>query len=1204
MPSNFDFLQADFNQIFAHAVQAENLIYTAPRASCFYTRYTLEQAVIWLYDNDPYLNLPYDTNLGALIYEQTFKDNLSPHLFPKILIILKTGNIAVHDSVKISEKDSLHLVKELFHFLYWLCGCYSPNGRNLPNLKFDSNLLTKPEETGKEELTLVQLQNLESKLSQAEEMKRIAEQRQQKTEAELARLKAEIDKLKQANTAVKDDHDWKEAQTRQYLIDVLLKEMGWDLTQPNTIEYKVRNMPKSVNPTGKGAIDYVLWDDNGLPLAVIEAKRTRIDANAGKQQAKLYADCLQQEFKQRPLIFYSNGYQTYFWDDLNYPPRLIEGFLRKDELQRIIFRRTQRKSLNLVQPDRDIAGRSYQTEAIKRVTETLSPPLEGEGLSSEFTSDACKPRGLGGINNPSKRGNNARKALLVMATGTGKTRTAIALIDLLIRANWIKRVLFLADRTSLLTQAKRAMVANLPNATVVDITKEKDIEGANIILSTYPTIMNRINNIIPPSQTGVRGDSQNRLFGVGYFDLIIVDEAHRSIYKKYQAIFSYFDALLIGLTATPRNEINRDTYRIFDLEAGNPTFAYELNDAIADGYLVPPTGLDVPFKFLRRGVKYNELSPEEQQEYEEKFFDEETGEIPEEINSAALNRWLFNQNTVDRALKILMEWGLKIDGGDRLGKTIIFARNHKHAEFIVERFDSNYPHYKGAFARIIDSHDRYAQTILDEFSNLAKEPTIAVSVDMLDTGVDVPEVLNLVFFKPVYSEVKFNQMIGRGTRLCSDLFGVGRDKAEFLILDLCDNFAYFEQEIPEKESKQAETLNTRLLKAKLELQESLTEFNRQKRSQNPNTLYQSKTKDYSLKEPQQNPYSVNKEDSLSKQLLDELHQHVASMEENNFLVRKHLQQVETFNDRNKWNNLTSKDKGIIINTLIPLPDSLPRENPRIKNFDLLCFKVQLAILKNTSDYEKLRDKIRDLLTRLEDKKTIPAVKEKLTLIEAVQQEDWWQDITPYMLEEARKNLRELMVFIEKQEEAIIYTDFQDRLGELEEVNVPTHQTGFSPYQYRKKVEAYIQANQNHVAIAKLKRNIPLTESDLTALEQMLFTSQEIETKDKFEAVYGEDISLKSFIRQLVGLDRNSAKEAFATYLQDTNLTANQTRFIEQIIDWLTQHGVMNPYLLYEAPFTDIHMEGVDGVFNDDDADNIIAIVRSFNDSVEVTFDSA
>ncbi|WP_083260439.1 DEAD/DEAH box helicase family protein (plasmid) [Cyanobacterium sp. IPPAS B-1200] len=1289
MTSNFDFLTSDFPEIYESATRVENLALIDSRACCFYARYTLEQAVIWLYDNDPYLKVPYDNNLGALIHEQTFKDNLSPNLFPKIRIIQKMGNRAAHSNQKISQKDGLYITQELFHFLYWLCRYYSPNGKNLPQLQFippsSSNIsplqneIREKQPSGKEAkanqtpslppspkreiggevnilpkepITPAQLQKLEQELSQAQEMATIAEKRQKQTEEEYNQLKAQITQLKQANNAVKDNHDYNEADTRKYLIDVLLKEMGWDITQPDFTEYEVTGMPVSVNPTGKGYIDYVLWDDNGLPLAVIEAKRTQKDAHLGKQQAKLYADCLENKFQQRPIIFYSNGYQTYLWDDHNYPPRPVEGFLKKDELQRMIYRRSHGKPLEIVLPNQEIAGRSYQIEAIKRVTEIFDQE-------------------------------KARKALLVMATGTGKTRTAIALIDVLTRANRIKRVLFLADRTSLLTQAKRAIQKHLPHASAVDLTKEKDVSGANIILSTYPTMMNRIDcmdaidkplphhpytssdNHHPYTSSDNNGDSmplmesnpeekksqskqapkpknsqskespsENRLFGIGYFDLIIIDEAHRSIYKKYQALFTYFDALLIGLTATPRNEINRDTYRIFDLEAGNPTFAYELQDAINDGYLVPPTGIKVPFKFLRRGVKYAELNPEEKLEYEEKFYDQETGEIPDEINAAALNRWLFNEDTVDKALETLMDWGIKVHQGDRLGKTIIFARNHQHALFIEERFNHNYPHFKGSFARIIDSHDNYAQSILDDFCDSERQPIIAISVDMLDTGVDVPEVVNLVFFKPVYSEVKFNQMIGRGTRLCPNLFGIDRDKKEFLVFDLCDNFAYFSQEITENNPPPTIGLNSRLLKAKLELQEYLLTIENINPNQdsngdnslinqvsNPSNLQRETNSQggYSLKEAQTNPYSLAQTESqelsqkdrgktapaksLRDKLLDELHNHVSAMEENNFLVRRHLQKVETFKQRDKWDNLTPSDKEIILNTLIHLPSSIPPESPRIKNFDLLCLKVQLAILTHSNNFETLRDKIRDLLVRLQEKQTIPSVKAKLELIEEVQSESWWQDIGVEEVEKMRLHLRDLVTFIDKQDEGIIYTDFADELGEIEEVNIPQRQTGFSPYQYKKKVEAYIRANQDHIVIAKLRKNLPLTEGDLKELERMLFTSEEIDSRDKFELVYGQK-NLKSFIRKLVGLDRNTAKQAFSKYLESNNLTANQIRFIDQIINWLTKYGVMNPSLLYGAPFTDIHTEGLDGVFNDEDADNIIDIVSSFNEVVEEKFNSA
>ncbi|GDZ96283.1 type III restriction enzyme res subunit [Planktothrix agardhii CCAP 1459/11A] len=1179
MSSNFDFLKPDFPEIHESATRVETLALTDSRACCFYARYTLEQAVIWLYDHDPYLILPYDNNLGALIHEQTFKDNLPPNLFPKVRIIHKMGNNAAHSNEKISEKDADYITQELFHFLYWLCRYYSPNGKNLPQLQYIPP--ATQEKVRSDQKTLAQLQKLEQELSQAQEIARIAQKAQQQTEAEYNQIKAEISQLKQANSTVKDHHDYNETDTRKYLIDVLLKEMGWDLTQPHFTEYEITGMPQAVNPTGKGYIDYVLWDDNGLPLAIIEAKRTQKDANLGKQQAQLYANCLEKQFNQRPIIFYSNGYQTYLWDDGNYPPRLVEGFLKKDELQRIIYRRTHRKPFEIVLPNPEIAGRSYQLEALKRVTETFNK--------------------------------KARKALLVMATGTGKTRTAIALVDILTRANWIKRVLFLADRTSLITQAKRAIQKHLPHATAIDLTQEKDVSGADIILSTYKTMMNRINNDndIPPLVRGVRGvrgdqtlvretrgeqkkDEINRLFGVGYFDLIIIDEAHRSIYQKYQALFTYFDALLIGLTATPRNEINRDTYGIFELEAGNPTFAYELQDAIADGYLVPPTGINVPFKFLRSGVKYADLTPEEKLEYEEKFYNEETGEIPKEINAAALNGWLFNIDTVDKALEILMDWGLKIHQGDRLGKTIIFARNHQHAQFIEERFNYNYPQYKGKFARVIDSYNNYAQSLLDDFSEAEKEPMIAISVDMLDTGVDVPEVVNLMFFKPVYSEVKFNQMIGRGTRLCPNLFGFGKDKTEFLIFDLCDNFAYFNQAIPEKEQSPTESLQTRLLKAKLELWDCLNTAETTTLGNNPQNR---------VKESQAS-YTVVKSDNLKEKILDELYQHVASMEDNNFLVRRYLETVLTFRKREKWQNLNPEDRQVIVNTLIPLPNTLPVENPRIKNFDLLCLKIQLAILKNSPNFERLRDQVRDLLTRLETKKTIPIVKNKLNLIEQVQTERWWQDVTVYLVEEMRLNFRDLMVLIDQRDEIIIYTDFEDELGDLEILEVPNRQTGFSPYQYKKRVESYILAHQDHIAIAKLKRNLPLTDTDLQELEKMLFTSEALESRDKFELVYGKNINLKSFMLELVGLDRNTAKQAFSKYLENNNLNANQIRFIEQIINWLTQRGVMKPSRLYESPFTDIHTAGLDGVFNNEDANNIITIIRSFDQPIETTFYSA
>ena len=715
--SNFDFLQPEFSFLFENARHAEQHARSAPRSSCFYARFTLEQAVHWLYDNDSYLRRPYEDNLGSLIHESSFRQNLKPNLFPKVLTIHKLGNRAAHDEQAPTTRDALRSTEELFHFLYWLSRSYTQHIKTHPSVRFDASLM--PSARAERDLNVQQVHNLQQQLAEREQALKARDE-------ELEQLRALVQQLKTRNAAVPDDHDYNEADTRRYFIDLLLKEAGWLLNRPEDREYEVSGMP---NQTGKGYVDYVLWGKDGKPLAIVEAKRTRKDPHVGQQQAKLYADCLEQQFGQRPLIYYTNGYETRFWDDERYPPRLVSGYFKRDELELAIQRRLSLRPLSTAPVNKTIAGRHYQIGAIQHVCNTFA--------------------------------SNKRHALLVMATGTGKTRTAIALTELLQKANWVKRVLFLADRNALLAQAGNAYKNLLPTVTPTDLTKEKEHTTSRLLLSTYPTMM----NLIDDAKAGIKR------FGPGYFDLIIIDEAHRSVYHKYRAIFEYFDSLLLGLTATPRDEIDRNTYRLFGLKEGMPTFAYELDEAIQDGFLVPPRAVSVPLKFQREGIRYDDLSEDEQLEYEVTFYDDETGDVPDHIDASALNKWLFNTDTVDRVLMHLMENGIKVDGGDTLGKTIIFAKNHKHAVFIQERFDVNYPHLKGQFARVIDSHDTYAQSLLEDFTQASSMPQIAISVDMLDTGIDIPEIVNLVYFKLVRSRTKFHQMLGRGTRLrriCSD----------------------------------------------------------------------------------------------------------------------------------------------------------------------------------------------------------------------------------------------------------------------------------------------------------------------------------------------------------------------------------------------------------------------------------------------------
>ena len=1100
MASNFDFLADSHRLLHKAAVEAEELALRSPRAACFHARFALESTVHWLYRHDPTLSLPYDHSLGALLHEQSFKDNLPRKLFHKVRTIHKVGNHAAHDPRPLGHKDALHVVRELFHVLHWVARMYAEPGVTVPELAFDAALVPRPEKAA--DLSREQVADLERRLAASDEMRRIHEERRQQTDADLKAALAELAALKAANAEKPDEHDYDEEETRDRFIDILLREAGWDPGAKAVAEFPVEGMPKkTAKSTGKGRVDYVLWDDNGLPLALVEAKRTKYDPLKGQHQAKLYAECLAKQFGWRPVIFCSNGYEHWIWDDVRYPPREVHGFYTKSELQLLHHRRSFAKRLSVIQPNREIAGRAYQIEAIRRITETFT-----------------------------KKG---RKALLVMATGTGKTRTAIALVDVLKKADWVKRVLFLADRNALLTQAKRAFTTHLPSAQAIDITQHKDGTDATVVLSTYPTMLNRID----------RKENGRATFGPGHFDLIIVDEAHRSIYQKYAALFDYFDGLLVGLTATPRDEVHRDTYRVFDLEPGVPTHAYELDEAIADGHLVPPRGVTVPFKFLQQGITYAKLSEAAKAEYEAKH----------RRAAAARERRRHEPVAVQHRDR-------------RPGHR---ARDDPRPEGRRRR-QAGQDHRLGEFAQIIDSHSDYAQSLLDDFSQPDKAPQIALSVDMLDTGVDVPECVNLVFFKPIRSRVKFNQMIGRGTRLCPDLFGEAGDKTEFLVFDLCSNFEFFGQDLAASDPKLGDTLTARLVKARLGLAQRV-------------------------------PAQDEDLAPLRTSLLDHLHEHVATMNDENFLVRKHRRVVEEFSERGRWEALSAEDADVFADELAPLPNGLEPEGPEPKQFDVLLYRLMISQLQGSKRFGGYRDKVKDLAERLAEVANVPMVAKEMVLIEALQGEEYWQDITLPMLDEVRVRLRELVQFIERGKRPNITIDLPDPLDDddLRVADVPIRQTGFSPGQYRKKVERIVRDNTDHIAIAKLHRGKPVTAADLRALEAMLF-DPETTPRDRFDDVFGSQ-SLQLFVRRLIGLDRAAVQGAFAAYIAESGFTADQIRFVSQIVDFLTTNGVMDPGLLYEAPFTDSHRAGLDGVFDDDDADRIVAIVRGFNETVGVQF---
>ena len=1112
---NFAFLAKEFPNEAEAASQAEAYALSDPRGCLFHARRTLERTIQRVYKMDKTLVKPANPTLDNLLQEQCFKTGVPQKIWLKADFIRTTGNKAVHGTKEPSKADALLVVGELYHLLFWVGRTYLRKGaEQLEGQTYNPDVaksaVTQPRTSQKE----ARAQQDELDQQRKDAAKREAEQ--DKTISDLKAINAakekEIEQIKAENAAVEDSHDYGEAETRERVIDENLRSAGWDPKARGCEEVPVTGMPEGKN----GYVDYVLWDDDGKPLAVVEAKRTSKKVEEGRQQARLYADCLEKMHGQRPLIFYTNGYETNFWDDTMYPPRQVSGFYKKDELRRLMLRRTTRQPLETSAIDSEIAGRYYQKRAIKSICEQFEK--------------------------------NERKALLVMATGTGKTRTSIALIDLLQRASWAKNVLFLADRKSLVRQALKAFKAHLPSLVAVNLVEEKKEEG-RVYASTYQTMMGLIDE---------RDGSQLR-FGPGHFDLIVIDEAHRSIYQKYRQIFSYFDSLLVGLTATPRDQVDRNTYSLFDLESGHPTDSYELEKAVQDGFLVPPKVTQVDLKFPREGIDYDSLSDEEKEAWENADWGDgpTPSHIPEKIEASALNKWLFNKSTVNLALKYLMENGHHVAGGERLGKTIIFARNHDHAEFIKKLFDERFKSTKGSFAEVIDHYQYSAEQLIEDFSKKDTDPHIAVSVDMLDTGIDVPEVVNLVFFKPVYSRIKFWQMIGRGTRLCENLFGPDQDKADFRIFDFCGNFDFFKENPDGIEGAATESISSRIFKNRLRLLEGVRAGETE----------------------QHDP-----EGTLCGSLADTLHRDVAAMDLDNFLVRAKRKAVERFAKREEWEQLEEPDVETLESDVAALPNTLDPEKTETLMFDFTSLRLQIAHLENdVTTFARLKTTVVTIASLLEEKTSIAKVKAQLKFLQALQNDEFWEGATLTMLEEMRLRLRDLVPLIDRAQRKVVYTDFTDEVQGVREGEAIEIPKMTSP-QFEKRVRQFLKEHEDHIAVQKLKQNLPLTATDLYELEHKL---QEIGEEDgprllKSLLEQNDTPDLALFIRSIVGMDRKAAQAAFSDFLATNNLTSKQTRFVEMIIVHLSARGAITTDSLYLSPFSDFDSDGLDGVFAGDE----------------------
>lgn len=1117
---NFEILRNNYPELSDLGGFAEQYVGPDPSSALVKMRSFAEIMVGYVYQE---YGIPrsWQPSLNDLINNEAFRSAIPSVVLDKFHAIRIHGNKAAHGDNQTTQKG-LWLLKESFDLACWFHIAIAKGSRDeCPAYKEPTAVAS----TGGVEWNVDNKRILEQLAAQEAQMQQLL----QELEAKQASLQvvekkaAELEILATKGKKAADALEFDEETTRLRLIDSMLVDAGWEVgTQGANTEFVVQEEEVQYQPTttGIGYADYVLRDDSGKPLAVVEAKRTAKDSNIGRKQAQLYAEGLEKMHGQRPVIFYTNGFDIWMWDDANgYPPRKLFGFYSKDSLQYMVnFQRSSRKQLDTVAPNPAIAGRLYQMEAIKRVAE-------------KFTA-------------------GYRKSLIVQATGTGKTRVAISITDLLIRANWVKRVLFLCDRKELRKQAKNVFneFINEP-LTIVGSQTAKD-RNKRIYLATYPAMMKVF-----------------QTFDVGFFDLIIADESHRSIYNRYRDIFQYFDCLQVGLTATPVDFISRNTFQLFNCEEKDPTAYYPLEKAVEDGYLTPYEVYTHTTAFLRSGIKYRLLTEEQKQQLED------DGEEPENFDYDApeVDRQIFNKETNRAILRNLLENGIRETSGQHVGKSIIFARSHLHAVLLAQLFDEMYPQYGGNFCQVIDNYDPRAEQLIDDFKGFGsnKELTIAISVDMLDTGIDVPEIVNLVFAKPIKSKVKFWQMIGRGTRLCPDLFGAGCHKTVFRIFDHWGNFEYFEQDKPEVEPTQSKPLMQRVFEARVDLAET----------------------------------ALNKSEiAVFNDTIELIAQDLNSLPE------------QTISVKEKWKEKRSVSKPEVLNQFAPATVQMLRQEmaPLMQwvnlpghldayQFDLLLTQMQLDLLRQSGRFADLKDecfsRVANLIMHLNP------VRAKAETIKLVNSPAFWEDPTVSALENVRMDLRGIMHYRNKGTDPGLppkTVDVED--GEIEFTQRKTNLKQVDMIAFRRRAEETLKPLfDKNPTLIKIRNGQIVSEADLNALTSMVLTQNPGVNLELLREFYTETATPLDFmIRSIIGMESQVVKQRFESFIQRyyPQLSSTQMRFINMLENHISKYGSIELGRLYESPFTTVHSDGLDGIFKDEhQIEDILGIIQSFQPGI-------
>lgn len=1112
---NFEFLRPENEPLADLGGLAEAVLYIDPGSALIRLRSFAEELTKSIYSIEQLPRMP-QSSFYELTKSPVFADCVTKALIHQISFLRIQGNDAAHggkgnlSNAQIALETAHQIAQYMAIRYYGKAKDQLTAFQQIQHPEAELSKLKKSVSSYEKELKKQQ-QELQWTMDQLEQ------ERVKNSEKAVQPSTSEQQQRKEQSQRVADSLQWSEAKTRALLIDAMLLQAGWDVKNPDEVGQEVE-VPFADNPSGKGYVDYVLWGENGQPLAVIEAKKSgTTNLQAGREQARLYADALEKMGGQRPVIFYSNGYETFIWDDSLYNTyRRVYGFYSKDSLNYAIYQRQYRASeLEKYNPDLRIADRPYQIEAIKTV-------------AAHFQ-------------------NERRKALIIQATGTGKTRVAIALTELLFRCSWAKRVLFLCDRKELRVQADDAFKQNLPSEPRCVIGETNTIDqSSRLYIATYPGMMNRFGQL-----------------DVGFFDLIIADESHRSIYNKYHDLFEYFDALQVGLTATPVKFISHNTFEMFGCETTDPTFEFGLDAAINNEppYLVPFKVKDLTTDFLRDGMHYKDMNDAQKRQLEEDVGIEEAQKTT--IAGKDIGRKIFSEDTDRIILENLVNNGIKDATGSLVGKSIIFAQRQEHAEHLERLFCKLYPQYGTTVCKVIHNAIPHVESLIKEFKKTDNQFRIAISVDMLDTGIDIPQLVNLVFAKPVKSWVKFWQMIGRGTRLCPNLFGPGKNKKEFLIFDHYSNFDFFEEEYQEPEDVGSKSLLQTTFESRIELACSALQHNHS---------------------------------AAFKVAVQLLQADINDLPENSIAVKRHLREVHRLQQSEMLQYLDAKTQHLLTTTIAPLMSARILRDRYATQLDRLMASIERCLVEEASCFADGRDQLLKDIDRLAV--NIHAVRQKEAVIAEVRSADFWQNPSIERLEMARTELRSIMKY--RRQKPV--TDYETASTSTRDSGLETREhevtiTGTDDaILYRRRLKNILDTMvADSPTLQKIRKGEHLDESELQSLTSTILVNHPGVSLDILNDFYGRTADqLHLTICEIIGRDPEAVEERFKGFLHThPTMTAKQVQFLNLLKNYIAQNGTIVVDKLYEAPFTSVSQEGIDGVFAMDDADAIIGVLKPF-----------